>query len=80
MSSGEPDEPRPLMALPGRPGDGSALFHRYLAEVAGLAGGELPPGLGAVGLEAFEWEHAARAAVIAGLPQARPWPGRAARP
>lgn len=26
MSSGEPDEPRPLMALPGRPGDDSALF------------------------------------------------------
>ncbi len=74
MSTGEPDKPRLFMALPERVDDTRPLFHWYLAEVLGLTGGELPPGLGPTGLEVFMWEHVARAAVIASLPQGGPWP------
>jgi hypothetical protein len=74
MSTGERDKPRSFMALPDRVGYDRPLFHWYLAEVLGLAGGELPPGPGPADLDQFEWEHAARAAVIASLPQEGPWP------
>lgn len=74
MSIGEPDKPRPFMALPDRASDDRPLFHWYLAEVLGLVGGALPPGLGPTELDQYEWEHAARAAVIASLPQEGPWP------
>ncbi len=74
MSTGEPDKPRLFMALPERVDDTRPLFHWYLAEILGLTGGELPPGLGPTGLEVFMWEHVARAAVIASLPQGGPWP------
>lgn len=73
MSHGDPGRPRLFMPLPGRV-DGGPFFHRHMADVLALADGELPPGPGPGELDVYQWQHAARAAVIAALRQAGPWP------
>lgn len=78
MAEGEREDeerrPRGFLPLPGRVSDERPLFHRFMAEVLALTGGELPPGPGPTDIDVYEWEHAARAAVIAGLRQEEPWP------
>lgn len=78
MIHGEPadreDRPRLFLPLPGRVSDDRPLFHQHMARVLALTGGDLPPGPGPASLDMYHWEHAARAAVIAGLRQAEPWP------
>jgi hypothetical protein len=74
MDHGEPERPRTYLPLPDRVSNDRPLFHRYLAEVLALTGGELPPGPGPTDPDEYEWEHAARAAVAAGLPPRGPWP------
>ncbi len=68
------DEPRLLMVLPGRTGDEGPSFQRYVGEVLELVSGEPPALFGSADLDRFEWEHAARAAVVAGVSGLETWP------
>lgn len=73
-SESEADEPRPLMALPGRTSDEGPSFHRYMAEVLDLVEAEMPTVLGPTDLDQYEWEHALRAAVVDGVSRIESWP------
>jgi len=73
-SQAEAEQPRPLMALPGRTTDEGPLFHRYLAEVLDLIGGHLPAMLGPTDRDIYEWEHSARAAVVSAVSELTCWP------
>jgi hypothetical protein len=83
-SESEANEPRPLMALPGRTSDEGQSFHRYMAEVLVLMGGELPASFGPTdadrcrpiptNADRFEWEHAARATVVSAVSELEFWP------
>jgi hypothetical protein len=73
-SGGGAAEPRPLMALPGRTSDDGLSFHQSLADVLDLVGGELPAPFGPTDQDRFEWEHAARSAVVAAVSPLESWP------